>query len=407
MNDLMPIGDATLAAGSTLFNMNGSGSQPAVATRRPRICVLIPTHWEALMGGAQFQAQGLINNLSESGEFEIYYLARRIKKGFRPHNHKIVQICRPGFLQKFGTFFETLQLLRQLRSIRPDLIYQRVGCAYTGVAAYYAKRHNSRLLWHMAHTGDCTAERFNFFSFLRRPHKYIEKRFLEYGVRHANVVIAQTDDQNALLKRHYSRAADTIIRNFLEVSPVCTKPSHPITVLWIGNFKATKQPQYFIELARRVSSSRRVRFVMIGAPTSDEAWQAVLTRNIDDIPALEHVGPLTQDEVNAHLANAHLMVSTSTSEGFSNTFIQAWMHQVPVVSLNVNPDGVFEKYRIGKFAGNIDNLCHEVQVLIDDDESREQMGVRAREYAINFHSTENASKLVGVIRNMLTEESGK
>lgn len=353
------------------------------------------------MGGAQFQAQGLISALSESGEFDVYYLARRIKKGHRPDNHKVVQICRPGFLQKFGTFFETPQLLRQLRLIKPDIIYQRVGCAYTGVAAYYAKKYNSRLLWHVASTNDCITERFNFFDLLSRPHKYVDKRFLEYGLRNASMVVAQTEDQKALLKTHYGRTANHVVRNFLEIPPVQTKSTHIINVLWIGNFKRLKQPQHFVELARRLSSSRNVRFVMIGAAAPDEAWQAELDEKIKGIPALEHVGPLSQDEVNDRLAKAHILVNTSVYEGFSNTFIQAWVQRVPVVSLNVNPDEVFEKYGVGKLAGSMDKLCHEVRELITSDETREQIGTRAREYAMNFHSMENADKLVELMGSLL------
>lgn len=359
------------------------------------------------MGGSQFQAQGLINVLAKSGEYDVYYLARRIRKGYMSDSHKIVQICHPGFLQKLATFFEAPQLLRQLRLIKPDIIYQRVGCAYTGVAAYYAKKHGIKLLWHVASTSDCTAERFSAFGLLRHPHKYIDKKFLEYGVHHASKIVTQTNDQSDLLNAHYARATDHIIRNFLEVPPVPTKPSQPITVLWIGNFKRLKQPQHFVELARRLSSLKRAQFVMIGAPSSEEGWQAELSETIKGIPALEHVGSLSQDEVSDRLASAHLLVNTSEYEGFSNTFIQAWMQGVPVVSLNVNPDGIFERYGIGKLAGSIDNLCRDVQGLIDDDEIREQMGAHAREYAIDNHSMENAIKLAALIRGILLADSGQ
>ncbi len=378
--------------------------QQEVPGRKPRICILIPTHWAALMGGAQFQAQGLIKTLAESGKYDVYYLARRVKEGYASDNHEVVQICQPGFLQKLATFFEAPKLLHKLRQIEPDIIYQRVGCAYTGIAAFYAKKHNVKLLWHVASTSDCTVEKFSAYGILRRPHKYIEKRVLEYGVRHANVVVAQTEDQSALLKTHYARTADRVVRNFLETPPTPTKPSLPINILWIGNFKRIKQPQYFIEIASRLSSSSRARFVMIGSPASEAGWQAELNKKIESIPTLEHVGALSQDKVNDCLANAHILVNTSTYEGFSNTFVQAWMQQVPIVSLNVNPDGIFEKYGIGKLAGSVDNLCNAVETLINDDQQREKMGAQARDYAINNHSMANAKGLVTIIDEMLEDK---
>ncbi len=54
-------------------------------------------------------------------------------------------------------------------------------------------------------------------------------------------------------------------------------------------------------------------------------------------------GAISQQEVNAELANAHVLVNTSLYEGFPNTFIQAWMRRTVVVSLNVNPDGIFDE----------------------------------------------------------------
>ncbi len=357
------------------------------------------------MGGAQFQAQGLISVLADSGGYDVYYLARHVKAGYTSETHEVVQICRPGVLQKFGTFFEALQLFSLLRTIKPDIIYQRVGCAYTGVAAYYAKKNDIKLLWHVASTIDCSTDKFSVNRFLRRPHKYIEKRLLEYGVRHASIVVAQTEDQSALLNKHYGRNADFVIRNFLAIPPAPDKSSSTINVLWIGNFKLLKQPQHFIEIASRLSKIKRARFVMIGAPSSDTGWQTELDEKIENIPALEHVGSLSQNEVNDFLARSHILVNTSTHEGFSNTFVQAWMQQVPIVSLNVNPDRIFDTYDIGKLANDIDNLTHQVKVLIEDDSLREKMGARARSYATINHSMENAKKLVAIIDDMLEVKS--
>jgi glycosyltransferase involved in cell wall biosynthesis len=73
-------------------------------------------------------------------------------------------------------------------------------------------------------------------------------------------------------------------------------------------------------------------------------------------PNLEYLGEKSQDEVNELLARAHIYVNTSLFEGFANTFIQAWMRDVAVVSLHVNPDGVFDREGVGIHAGSEDEL---------------------------------------------------
>jgi hypothetical protein len=55
---------------------------------------------------------------------------------------------------------------------------------------------------------------------------------------------------------------------------------------------------------------------------------------------LDLLGEVPLEEVNAQLAAGHLFVNTSKTEGFPNTFIQAWMRRVPTLSLDVDPDGI-------------------------------------------------------------------
>ena len=64
------------------------------------------------------------------------------------------------------------------------------------------------------------------------------------------------------------------------------------------------------------------------------------------------------------LARAHLFVNTSLFEGFANTFIQASMREAPVVSLHVNPDGVFDEGTVGVCAGSEERLVESVRTLV-------------------------------------------
>ena len=90
---------------------------------------------------------------------------------------------------------------------------------------------------------------------------------------------------------------------------------------------------------RRDSVTARTRvsswWVPPRRPPVRTGWQASLMRSIEATPNLEYLGQRTHAEVNELLARAHIFVNTSTHEGFPNTFIQAWLREVAVVSLSV------------------------------------------------------------------------
>ena len=42
--------------------------------RKIKLCFIVPAHWDALMGGSQYQAKLLIEHLLTLGKYDIYYL---------------------------------------------------------------------------------------------------------------------------------------------------------------------------------------------------------------------------------------------------------------------------------------------------------------------------------------------
>jgi glycosyltransferase involved in cell wall biosynthesis len=133
---------------------------------------------------------------------------------------------------------------------------------------------------------------------------------------------------------------------------------------------------------------------MQGGP---KVWREQLMRDIQNTTNLDYVGPKTQREVNELLARAHVLVNTSVTEGYPNTFIQAWQRKVPVVSLTVNPDGVLDRQGVGIRAGTEQGLEEAVRLLLENSALRNEYGVRAREYAVRRHSLRNTHALVRLI----------
>jgi glycosyltransferase involved in cell wall biosynthesis len=352
--------------------------------------VLIPTHWEAVMGGAQYQAKLLVEHMLASGGFDVFYLARKVRAEHRPDGYEVRRI---GSSTGSRFALDSGRLLNALRQIRPQTIYHQVGCAYTGVAAYYCRNHDCKLVWHIASDMDLLPWNGGWWG--RASFGYIDKRLLEYGIRHADRIVAQTEFQARQLEAVYGRKPDRIVRNFHPAPrEVVDKPASPIEVVWLANLKRVKQPEVFVELARRLAPLG-ARFTMIGDLQASEAWQGSMRAAIAATGNIDYLGKLSQDEVNGRLARAHILVNTSVYEGFSNTFIQAWMREVPVVSLQVNPDGVFDDERLGLCAGgDFERLADHVARLISDAAYRTRIGRSARQDALEHYGLQNMDRLL-------------
>jgi glycosyltransferase involved in cell wall biosynthesis len=102
-------------------------------------------------------------------------------------------------------------------------------------------------------------------------------------------------------------------------------------------------------------------------------------------------------QVNQLLAGAHVFVNTSLHEGFPNTFIQAWMREVAVVSLAVDPDGVLQNSGVGLLAGNEAGLAPALRRLIEEPQTLAEVAKRGRKHADAQHSMQNSRLLVQML----------
>ena len=359
------------------------------------------------MGGAEYQIACLLEALIPLQKYQIHYLAHHVAPDFHADGYRIEQVGRGAANPRWGYITHAMPLYRALLNIRPDVIYQRVGGGYTGIAAFYARRHNACLIWHVAHDTDVTPR-----STLegRNPvRRFLEKRSIEFGIRYANHIVVQTKHQANLLQKFYQRTTDLVIPNLHPQPRESIDKTGPLRVVWIANLKPWKQPDVFVRLAAALSGLKQVRFIMVGAEAGgagDVRWSETLMRGIRSAGNIDYLGPRSQADVNELLARAHVFVNTSIHEGFPNTFIQAWMREVPVVSLNVNPDGLLDREAIGVHAGTEDRLIEAVRMMVSNQVTRGEYALRARAYAMQHHSLRNAEALVRLIDRCAAEKRG-
>jgi glycosyltransferase involved in cell wall biosynthesis len=360
-----------------------------------KICFLLPYHFSDQMGGAEYQVSLILEALCKMSRYDIYYLCSRSAPDFVAKDYHIVNIGKNSGINRFGFYFDAYRLYSALKKIRPQIIYQRVGCAYTGIAAMYAKKFGAKLVWHISHDND--VETAPGPDIKRRLIDSLERFFLNFGIRNADIIVGQTNHQSYLLEKHFRRKCDVIIPNGHPFPTQTSKKSQKIQVLWVSNLKPNKQPDVFVRLTREVGNAGNVTFVMMGHPHGSAKWFGALMEQIQDTQKLQYLGGVSQDEVNRRLNEGHIFVNTSRHEGFPNTFIQAWMRRVPVVSLTVDPDNILTRERIGFRSGTFKRLCSDVRVLIENKALREEMGIRARRFARDNHSVEKMFEKVMVL----------
>ncbi len=369
-----------------------------MSIRKKKLCIVTPSHWAGSFGGAEYQIKCLLDAMEKRKSFEIHYLARNLNPEFSTDKYQLHWVGNRYRFSRHSHLFDALKLYSTLKKISPDVIYQRMGCAYTGIAALYAKRSGCRMLWHIASDQDVTPLQIKLSK--DAPFRYTERKALEYGIKNTGSIIAQTRQQEQFLKQHYQREVTRIVANFHPVPPQPQKNSQ-ISIVWIANLKPLKQPGLFMKLARKLKELPKVRFIMIGR-NSNWRWgnrlQQEISEEISQTGNFEYLGEQPIDKVNEILAQADILVNTSQYEGFPNTFIQAWMREVPVVSLNVNPDNILNEYGIGlSCSGSFEKFVQSIRLLVENSSLRKSMGEKARNYALEHHSEKNAEQIIDIL----------
>ncbi|MBE2205384.1 MAG: glycosyltransferase family 4 protein [Chthoniobacterales bacterium] len=169
--------------------------------------------------------------------------------------------------------------------------------------------------------------------------------FFEYALRRCDIRFAMTEDQRRLF-----RAAGLdcgLYRNLILPRTGAPSGDKTIDLLWVSRCQPIKRPHLFLDLVRRLPKAR-CRMV---CPREDVGlWNAVHARALE-LPNLEFIERVPYHEIQGVYDSAHIFVNTSEWEGWPNSFIQAGLGGTALLSLDVNPDGLFESYTLGKFCG--------------------------------------------------------
>ena len=144
-----------------------------------------------------------------------------------------------------------------------------------------------------------------------------------------------------------------------------------------------------------------IDFVMVCNPALDEysGEYVELCRTASSLPNCTFYSQLSFSATDQLFTTIRLLVNTSVSEGFPNTFLQAAMHSVPIVSIAANPDEILNRFSMGFCTnGDVESLKQILKQLVEDDALAESIGRNGYEYvAANHDVTAQAQVLMQLL----------
>lgn len=399
-----------------------------VAFYVPRIAPLLVRGATSPAGGAETQIFLLSRALAKGGA-RVCLVVFDLPRATLPESVGGVAVSvRPPYRarQRFGKLREVLSIRRAIANADADVVVMRMESPEVGPAALFAKLLGRRFVYSSASLSDFVPNTSRGGSSRGRSgrpsHSSIvpdvdlsqlslkprDRKIFRLGLRLADEVVVQTEEQVRLCEAHLGRSP-VLIRSVAEQAP--QRESHPEAFLWIGRVVRSKRPEAFVQLARSLPEARFWMVAVVASERADHVeLMRALKRSVATAPNLELLPPRPRLELMEWVNRAVAMVSTSDFEGMPNTFLEGWVRGVPALALAHDPDGVIERHGLGAFAeGSLDRFSNLALRLWEERGDQVDVAERCRRYVLDYHSPEAVSArwldVLGIHRGVAPAES--
>jgi glycosyltransferase involved in cell wall biosynthesis len=281
------------------------------------------------------------------------------------------------------------KLFAALLAADADVYYQSPAGAFTGITAWFCRMTGRKFIFRVASDSDCEKEH-------GRIRLWRDRRLFDYGLKHADLVAVQTQVQAQMLRDNHGLES-SLVNMLVEPPRRAEMPiEKDIDVLWLSNLRTLKRPELVLELARQLPL---VNFTLAGGamphPTGLTYFDDVQAAAAQ-LPNVTLPGAIRYTDSGQWFDRARIFLNTSSIEGFPNTFLQAWIRGVPVVSF-FDPDGLIRRLQLGSVAASIDDMRESIRGLLETDINRESIGRRARDFASREFTSAAAARYLDLI----------
>ena len=333
---------------------------------------------EIIPGGAQTQVYYISKALAEDNNFEVHFsVADFGQTDFEIYNniklHKTFRLTD-------NIFRKTVKLIKSLKKTDAETYIFRSADIGVAFAVFWIKKIlKKQTLYMLASDVEISRKRHKKFS------GFLTAFSMNYVYKNADIITSQTTQQALLLKKYRNRKPDAVIKNIYP-----EKQKHKInnkekdTILWVGRLTKIKKPELFLDLAKQFPDEK---FVMI-APTAvnKKEYGIHIIKKIEKIKNIRYLKYIAPLQIVDYYRKAKIYILSSDFEGFPNTMAEAMQAECPILSYNVNPDNILNKYRCGFCADkNINKFYEDFEKLLKNPELSQETGKNGAKYIAENH----------------------
>jgi glycosyltransferase involved in cell wall biosynthesis len=284
-----------------------------------------------------------------------------------------------GGIRGVRGFGRALSLWRAMRRADADVYVQMGAGSETGLTALGCKRVGARFVFCMACDADCQgplgARRFG-----------AENALYRYGIKNADLIVAQTRKQQTNLEKSFGLKSSIIPMAVTEMNTAGVE-RRANSVLWVGRLMPEKRFEWLMEAARQCPD---MEFHVAGTPNQPSGYAAQLLSTAGSIPNVRAHGRLSRAELNQLFQSCGLLCCTSMLEGFPTTFLEAWSCGLPVVT-TFDPDGIVARQGLGRVVSTVEELVAQLR-LLPNSEACADMARAAKNYFAGNYGIETVSR---------------
>jgi glycosyltransferase involved in cell wall biosynthesis len=341
-----------------------------------KICFISPKAYplfnhsvEKLFGGAEVDLYYLATELATDKKFHVSFIVADYGQAAMETIENVTIIKSLDFRKNALT--GARHIWRAMKQADADIYLIKTASLGVPLVSRFCRRYERAFMYRTA-------------SMLESNGAYLEKHFFlgrvfASSLRRAEIVFTQNHTDRDDLQRTVG-VSSIVVPNGHRLPELSGTRNE--FLLWVGRSKKVKGPDRFIKLAREFPDEK---FVMIcQRATGDDNYDS-LCRRAEEVGNLEFHQRVPFDKIDGYFQRAKILVNTSDSEGFPNTFIQACASATAVLSLTVNPDDFLNRYSCGlSCLGDMGRLANGLRFMLEENRYRE-LGRNGRKYVEDHH----------------------